>query len=251
MMRVVKIGGRPQSDPRLVPEMIRAWNREPGGLVLVHGGGDELSALMRALGREPTFVQGRRVTTPEDLDLVRMVLSGIANKRLVAALAELHAVGISGEDDGLITATLAADGALGRVGAPAGANPAVIRTLLAAGHLPVVSPVARAIEDGGAYNVNGDDAAAALAVALDADELCLVSDVPGVRADGETLRSLDPESARDLIARGIAVGGMAAKIDAALAAVARGVASVRIGDFSLLDDPAAGTRLAATSVRVP
>jgi acetylglutamate kinase len=244
-MRVVKVGGRPQADPALPAAVLHAWHAAPGGLVLVHGGGDELSSLMRAFGREPEFRHGRRVTSPADLDLVRMALSGAANKRLVSQLREANAVGLSGEDGALVEATLADDGAMGRVGMPARVHPGVLRALLAAGHLPVVSPVARAAEDGGAYNVNGDDAAAAIAVALDAAELVLVSDVAAV-LDGTTpLAMLDAAAARAMMADGRAAGGMAAKLDAALLALARGVPRVRIGNLTTLTDPQAGTRVVA------
>src|SRR5476651_275267 len=104
MTRVVKIGGRAQTNPRLINALREAWKSRPGELCVVHGGGDEVSAMQRALGREPVFIGGRRVTSEEDLDLLRMVLSGVVNKRLVNAMvtAGLPAVGISGEDGALI-----------------------------------------------------------------------------------------------------------------------------------------------------
>jgi acetylglutamate kinase len=246
-LRVIKVGGRPQSDPALIPALLAACRSTPQGVVLVHGGGDELSALMRAFGREPEFRDGRRVTSPQDLELVRMALSGAANKRLVSLLTEARAVGISGEDGAMLSATLAADGAMGRVGEPATVAPALVRTLLAAGFLPVVSPVSRAVEDGGAYNVNGDDAAAALAVALEASELLMVSDVASV-LDGTTpCSTLDAAEARAMIADGRARAGMAAKLDAALQAVARGVPRVRIGNLTAITDPQAGTAVHAVA----
>ncbi|MCU0623411.1 MAG: acetylglutamate kinase [Gemmatimonadaceae bacterium] len=250
-LRVLKVGGRPQADPALGPAVLAAWSLAPGRLVLVHGGGDELSQLMRAMGREPEFRGGRRVTAEADLDLVRMALSGLANQRLVSRLAAARAVGISGEDDGLITATLAHDGALGRVGEPHATRPSLVHTLLATGHLPVVSPVARAAEDGGAYNVNGDDAAAALAVGLNAIELVLVSDVPAVLDEGRPVSRLPASAARAMIADGRAAGGMAAKLEAALAAVTRGVPRVRIGNLHAINDPAAGTLVLADSGATP
>ena len=103
MTRVIKVGGRPQTDPALASAVALDWNRANGGLVLVHGGGDEVSMLQAALGGSTTFVNGRRVTTEKDIDLVRMALSGSANKRLVATLVEcgIDAVGFSGEDAAL------------------------------------------------------------------------------------------------------------------------------------------------------
>jgi acetylglutamate kinase len=143
--RIIKIGGRVQTDtrlPRAIPEAQRALI---SGLVVVHGGGDEIGALMRTLGHEPRFVGGRRATTSEELDIVRMVLSGTSNKRLVAACASvgLRAVGISGEDGGLLHAHVAPGAPLGRVGERFSAKPQLLRDLVATGWLPVVSPVGR------------------------------------------------------------------------------------------------------------
>lgn len=250
-LRVVKIGGRLQSSPTLAAEIAAAWNRAPGSLCVVHGGGDEISALQRRLGSEATFSGGRRVTSDADIDLVRMVLSGTANKRLVAALvtAGVRAVGVSGEDDGMLQATIAAGGALGRAGLPSSVDPELLHALLAGGWLPVISPVARESGDTGkALNVNGDDAAAAIAAALAADELLLLSDVPGVLVNGMPRGVLDDESARALVRDGSATGGMAAKLDAACAALARGVPRVRIGDAAALLDANAGTTLVPTSL---
>jgi acetylglutamate kinase len=213
----------------------------------VHGGGDEISALQRALGVEPRFVGGRRVTTDADLGLLRMTLSGSANKRLVARLidAGVPAIGLSGEDAGLLTATPASP-ELGRVGTPVSVRSSLLTLLIAQGYLPVISPVARGT-DGGPLNVNGDDAAAAIGVSMGADELLLLADVPGVRHGDSILPSLDPDGARALIASGVAAGGMAAKLEAALRAAQNGVATVRIGDLTALTDSSAGTTLSASA----
>jgi acetylglutamate kinase len=247
-LRVIKIGGRPQQDPALLDALRDAWRAAPGSFVVVHGGGDELSTLQRAFGREPQFIGGRRVTADADIDLVRMTLSGAANKRLVSALAEARAVGLSGEDAGVLSAQRTPDAAMGRVGVPTTSDPALLRLLLAAGHLPVISPVARAIEDGGAYNVNGDDAAAAIAVALGAAELVLVSDVAAVLDHGAPLAALTADDARAMIADGRASGGMVPKLDAALLALARGVARVRIGNLTAIHSRDAGTIVHAAAL---
>ena len=245
MTRVVKVGGRPQADPRLASVVASCWSRDAGNVVLVHGGGDEVSALQAALGGESTFVEGRRVTTAKDIELVRMALSGSANKRLVATLVEcgIDAVGLSGEDAGLIIAAPTDDTRLGHVGVPRTVNVAFLRHLLSGGYMPVISPVSRDASGtmGAALNVNGDDAAAAIAAALGAAELLLVADVPGVMCDGSVLPSLTPDAARALIAEGVAVGGMQAKLQAALAAIAGGVPQVRISDLIAIDDPDRGT----------
>lgn len=247
-MRVVKIGGRAQRDARLEAAIASVWRAEPGGLCLVHGGGDEISTLQRALGVEPAFVGGRRVTAAGDIDAIRMALSGAANKRLVARLTAsgVPAVGLSGEDAGLLGAHLDVEAGMGRVGVPAWVDVRLLRHLLAGPYLPVLSPLARDLDaaDGNALNVNGDDAAAAIAAALDADELLFVADVPGVLLGGSPVSRLEADEAAAAIASGAANGGMAAKLQAGVAALERGVARVRIGDLDALLDPARGTTLA-------
>jgi acetylglutamate kinase len=245
-MRVVKIGGRAQTDPRLASALRDAWQENPGGMCVVHGGGDEISAMQRALGREASFVGGRRVTSQGDLELLRMVLSGIVNKRLVNSLvtAGISAVGISGEDAALIRAEPIDEASLGFAGKPVGVNVALLRTLMQSRYLPIISPVGynAAGESGGLLNVNGDDAAAAIAVGLKAEELLLIADVEGVRdASGQTASSLNGEAVRELIAKGIAVGGMAAKLESAQTALGLGVPRVRIGDLGALSDEESGT----------
>jgi acetylglutamate kinase len=245
-MRVVKVGGRAQADPRFASALSEAWNNSPKSLCVVHGGGDEISAMQRALGREATFIGGRRVTSESDLDLLRMVLSGLVNKRLVNALvtAGIPAVGLSGEDDSLIGAQIIDADSLGFAGRPTAINVQLLRTLIDAGSMPVISPVGydAASGKGGALNVNGDDAAAAIAAALDAEELLLIADVEGVLdARGELVQALSIESSRDLITSGIAAGGMAAKLESAHAALLAGVDRVRICDIAGLADSERGT----------
>ena len=246
MMRVVKIGGRAQADPRLFAILAEAWNDSPGSLCVVHGGGDEVSAMQRALGRETAFIGGRRVTSKNDLDLMRMVLSGLVNKRLVNGLvaAGVTAVGLSGEDGALIRAEIIDAECLGFAGRPTSVNAQLLQVLINAGNMPVISPVACDGEsaEGGALNVNGDDAAAAIAAALGADELLLIADVEGVRDErGEIIPVLSLESARELIENGTATGGMAAKLESAHAALVAGVDRVRICDLAGLVDDERGT----------
>jgi acetylglutamate kinase len=245
-MRVVKIGGRAQGDPGITVALRQAWTDSPNGVCIVHGGGDEVSSMQRALGREAAFVGGRRVTSQSDLDLLRMVLSGVVNKRLVNALvaAGVPAVGLSGEDDALIGAEVIDAASLGLAGRPTAINVQLLRTLMDAGYMPVISPIGydATTGKGGALNVNGDDAAAAIAVSLRADELLLIADVEGVRgAEGEVVQSLSIESARDLITSGVAAGGMAAKLESAHTALLGGVDRVRICDIAGLVDSERGT----------
>lgn len=252
-MRVVKLGGRVQTDPALPATLADAW-KAAGALVVVHGGGDEVSALQKAFGREAQFVNGKRVTQVEDLDLLRMALSGSANKRLVAGMvsAGLNAVGVSGEDAGLLTAIAESRATMGEVGTPAGVNVPLLSHLLAGGYCPVISPLARDAHNpqGGVLNVNGDDAAAAIAVALQAAELLLISDVDGVLVDGQPVAVMDADAARESIRSGVARGGMAAKLEAALGALARGVARVRIGALRAITDDTRGTVITLAGVSV-
>src|SRR4051812_20865850 len=194
MTRVIKIGGRPQGDPAFASTLASGWSSSGGGTVLVHGGGDEVSTLQKALGGTAQFINGRRVTTAKDIDLVRMALSGSANKRLVSTLVErgIDAVGLSGEDASLIAASPMDAEQLGHVGVPTKVNVAFLRHLISGGYLPVISPVSRDGSGamGAALNVNGDDAAAAIAVALGAVELLLVADVEGVMKNGKVIPTL-------------------------------------------------------------
>lgn len=241
-----------QDDPRLGATLVEAARTSDGGLVVVHGGGDDISALQRRLGHEPRFVGGRRATTGEELEIVRMVLSGSANKRLVARLqsAGARAVGVSGEDGGLLAAHVETGAPLGRVGERVRADATLLCDLLAAGWLPVVSPVARDADDAGGagLNVNGDDAAAAIAIALGASELIFVADVAGVLVEGVPTRVLSADDASALIARGVAAGGMAAKLEAGQSALLHGVARVRIADLDALTDASRGTTLLPPTV---
>lgn len=247
MTRVIKIGGRPQLDATLPVAVATAQQAEPGSLVIVHGGGDEVSTLQRLFGVEARFAGGRRVTSALDIDIIRMALSGSANKRLVSALidAGVSAIGLSGEDGALLTAEPLDPKQYGHVGTPAAVNTVLIRELLGRGYLPVISPVSRSTDPalGATLNVNGDDAAAAIAAALGAEELLLVSDVAGVLVDAQPVPVLGPDDAQRLIDDGIARGGMAAKLEAALSALDGGVQRVRISDISAITDVHRGTVL--------
>lgn len=249
MIRLIKIGGRAQQSHALVPALAAAYRLTPGSLVVVHGGGDEVTTLQQQMGRVPQFIRGRRVTSEEDIAILRMTLSGIVNKRMVAALVAqgVRAIGISGEDAGFVGAEPIDVATMGRVGHPTAIDPALVRHLLAGGLLPVISPLARDVTaaDGRALNVNGDDAAAAIAAALGATELLLVADVPGVLRENVVLPTLDLSTARALINAGTVTSGMIAKLEAAERALGLGVARVRIGDLRAIADDAAGTRLSA------
>lgn len=203
-------------------------------VVVVHGGGATVTRLAERLGRQPTFVDGLRVTDDATMELVEMALGGGVNTRLTAGLqaAGAPAAGVSGLDGGLLRAAPhPAAATLGRVGRVEGVDPTLARSLLAEGFLPVVSPVAGDGE-GRTYNVNADEAAAALAGALGAEKLVLLTDVDGVYRDGDRgdgpVAELDPAGARDLVARGVADRGMAPKLEACLAALEAGVGCAHV-----------------------
>ena len=243
---VVKLGGRTQGDPALPLALASLWRSCDGRLVIVHGGGDQISALQRLRGEEPVFVGGRRVTTPLVLELVRMVLSGGANKQLVSALTAVGvpAVGISGEDAALLPARPIDAAIFGASGTPGRVDPALVLHLLSGGYLPVISPVGTDTDDEahGALNINGDDAAAAIAVALGAKELLLMVDVEGVLdGDRALILSLTLPDAHALVESGVAGGGMAAKLEACEIALSGGVRRVRVGNISSLTGLDAGT----------
>src|SRR6266545_3193390 len=255
MKRVIKIGGRAQASSQLPESIATLWNRAPGSLCLVHGGGDEISAFQRRVAASPTFVNGRRVTTKEDVAIVRMVLSGLVNKRLVSQLvaAGVPAVGISGEDASMLTATRI-DPSLGFVGKPANVSVRLIQTLLDESYLPVISPLAteKGGKEGEALNVNGDDAAAAIAIALDAAELLFVADVEGVlNENGQAMASLERVEATELAQKGVINSGMRAKLEAGFAALTGGVERVRISTISGLSNPDAGTVLSMEQSLIP
>lgn len=252
MISVIKLGGRVQSDRALIPVLGEMWQANPGSMCIVHGGGDEITSLQRTLGRKPSFANGRRITTIEDMELVRMVLSGSANKRLVSALGAggIPAVGVSGEDGGMLAAEPINAREFGRSGKPVSASVGLLRTLLSAGFLPVISPVANDVtsQKGEALNVNGDDAAAVIAAVLRA-ELWLVTDVAGVlNGKRELLESLDPAQVDSLVADGTVNSGMRAKLEAGFDALAAGAAGVRIVGLDALRGKGTGTLLSLTPV---
>ena len=247
MTVVLKLGGRVQAAEELGSAIRSLHSGGRGLLCVVHGGGDEVTALQRELGREPVFVGGRRVTTKEDIDLVRMVLSGSANKRLVSMLsaAGVPAVGISGEDGGLLPAELIDPSLLGRAGKPLAPDTRIITSLVESGFLPVISPVGidATSAPGGALNINGDDAAAAIAAALGA-ELWMIADVSGVLDEAKTvIPEIDPRQADVLMTAGVVSRGMQAKLEAGFAALVAGSPAVRIASLDAFNDDNAGTFL--------
>lgn len=242
-MQIIKIGGAALSDANWLSRFAR---HAAGGShrVIVHGGGPEISALAQQLGIEFQWHGGRRVTSEQALDVTSMVLTGRINKRIVRALCAvgIEAMGVSGEDAGLLRARVGHGGALGRVGEITEVRGEILRAMITLGVTPVISPVSLG-EDGGALNVNADEAAVAVAKALCAKELLFLTDVPAVRDASGNRAELQISEAQQLIDSEVATGGMAVKLGAAIAALNAGVQRVRVGALEMMNDPQAGTEI--------
>lgn len=231
-MQVLKIGGNELSDSGFVESMARAVVRMSEPVVIVHGGGQAIADMQTRLGLQAIKVDGLRVTDAESLAVSQMVLSGHANKTIVVALirAGVDAVGISGVDGGLLRCIKrehpTAD--LGYVGQIVKVRPAVVRHLIAQSITPIISPISLGL-DGQIYNVNADEAAGALAAALEATRLSFISNVPGVLdQDDRPIPSLTPAQTEQLIQSGVIHDGMVPKVRAALAVIEQGVPQARI-----------------------
>lgn len=214
--------------------------------VIVHGGGPEITGMLKKVGKESSFVGGLRVTDAETMEIAQMVLVGKVNKDIVGMINSIggSAVGLSGKDGNLLVAekkmgrVRTRDGAeelvdIGHVGEVRQVNPGIVNTVIREGYIPVVAPVAEG-EAGESYNVNADSAAGALAVALKADKLIILTDVEGILADrndkNSLLSTITAEDVPGLIHRGIIDGGMIPKVECCVAALRGGVSTTHILD---------------------
>ena len=265
MRILVKVGGSQLEEPRARAELVRSVAKaRASGLevVLVHGGGNQIRALVRRLGLREAYHEGLRITDAATAEVVQMVLAGLVGKSLAAAFEQqgVRAVSISGADGSTFAPVPERrDGVdLGFVGAVGRVDPRLVETLLAAGYLPLVAtvapdPAAPTGTSGSFYNVNADTAAGPLARALAAEALLFLTDVRGVLdAEGHLIPSLSPDRCAALRAEGVLSGGMIPKVEAALAALARNPeALVKIAPAAGEDavraalDPAVGTRFTA------
>lgn len=258
---VVKFGGNAMGDPSLADRfaedvvLMRAVGLRP---VVVHGGGPQIGDLMNRLGMQAEFIDGLRVTDADTLDIARMVLVGKVNRDIVSSI-NVHgplAVGLSGEDGGLIRAE-ARNPDLGFVGDVTAVNPAILVGLLAEGLIPVISTIGSDAE-GQAYNINADTVAGAVAAALSAEKVIYLTDIVGLLADVTDPSSLisvaSVAQVEGLVASGALAGGMIPKVQACLDAVSAGVASAHILDgriphvllLELFTDTGVGTMVVAT-----
>ena len=200
--------------------------------VVVHGGGPMINEMLARLGIETRFEHGKRVTDAATVEVVEMVLAGRINAAITEAIGAQggRAVGLTGKDAGLMVCE-PADPALGFVGRPAEMDVSILRTLFAAHAIPVIAPIGAGRGPGETWNVNGDTAAGAIAGALKADRLLLLTDVAGVKdREGHVVTELTPERAREMIADGTIVGGMIPKVETALGAIEAGVRATVIID---------------------
>ena len=253
---VVKYGGNAMIDENLkqqVMEDIALLWLIGVKVVLIHGGGPEISETMKRLGKKSEFVNGLRVTDKETVDIVQMVLAGKVNKTLVNLLQMKggHAVGLSGIDGGILEAAMK-DEALGYVGEITKVRTQPITDLLEKNYIPVISTIA-SDRQGNTFNINGDTAAACIAGALGAERLIMMTDIAGLLMDKDDPSTLIPaitvSEAKKLFDNGIISGGMIPKVDCCIEAIEKGVRHVVIMDgrvphsilMELLTDEGAGT----------
>jgi len=233
---VIKYGGSALSQAQRATFAVDAVLLKYLGLrpVIVHGGGPQIGATLERLGKKSTFVGGLRVTDDETMDVVEMVLCGQVNRQIVSLVQEAggRAVGLTGADGNMLRVTqrLENDRDLGRVGRVIGVDVEAITAVAAAGFVPVIAPIG--VDDRGVtHNVNADEAAGAIAGALRAEKLILLTDVEGVMdRTGRLVPALGTEEASKQIAEGTIAGGMIPKVECCIAALEAGVASAHIID---------------------
>ncbi len=229
----VKCGGRAAEEEKsltlLSAETAALSKRTP--VIFVHGGGAAVSALSRTLGLEPVFRDGIRLTSPEEMDVVDMVLGGKMNTALVRKLcaAGTRAVGITGCDAATFTGRPISPGS--QTGKITVCDPGLIRSLIDTGYLPVMASTSMTA-DGTALNINADEAALAVSAAVGASVLLFLSDIPGILKGGEVIRVLKASDAEKEIASGVISGGMIPKVRSSRDALEKGVGKVIIGQYS-------------------
>ncbi|MGR3562262.1 MULTISPECIES: acetylglutamate kinase [Roseobacteraceae] len=231
---VIKLGGHAMGSDEAMDEFARdvVLMRQVGvNPVIVHGGGPMINKMLERLQIKSEFKNGKRVTDAATMEVVEMVLSGIVNSQIVQAITEQggRAVGVSGKDGGLIVCDHE-DPELGLVGKPTEVNPALLRDFAEKEIIPVIAPLGMG-RNGETFNINGDTAAGAIAAALKADRLLLLTDVAGVKnAAGEVMTELKAHHIREMTEDGTIAGGMIPKTETALDAIDGGVRAVVILD---------------------
>ncbi len=231
---VIKLGGHAMSNDIAMKNfaqdivLMKQCNLNP---IIVHGGGPAINKFLEKVNIESTFIDGKRVTTRESIPIIEMVLSGSVNKNIVSSINNQggKAIGLSGKDAKLMVCE-ADNHKLGFVGKPSKINPEILKIFLESDFIPVVAPIGTGI-DGHTYNVNADTAAGAIAAALSADRLLLLTDVDGVKnKDGNLLTRLTIADVKDLITNGTIINGMIPKTETAIKALEGGVRAAVILD---------------------
>lgn len=234
---VIKYGGAAMTEAHLKRQfaedvvLMKYVGMHP---VIVHGGGPQISDMMKRLGMEPKFIEGVRVTDPETLSIVEMVLGGTINKEIVTLINQMggKGVGLTGKDGRLIKAKRLSGKkeTMGQVGEVASVDPEILKILDEGRFIPVIAPIG-ADETGDTYNINADLVAGSLAAALAAEKLLILTDVAGILDEtGTLIPSLSKKKVEQLIREGIVKGGMMPKLEAALSAVENGVHKAHIID---------------------
>lgn len=243
---VIKYGGAAQIEARLKDSfaqdvvLLNFIGIRP---IIIHGGGPKISEMMKKLGKEPSFIQGQRITDRETMDIVEMVLGGLINKEIVAIINSHggRAIGLSGKDGGLIRAKKKllrksiATGEeevidIGLVGEVDSVEPGILNCLERDGFIPVIAPIGIG-KDGSAFNINADYVASAIATSLKAEKLILLTDVPGIKDERDNvISSINRKDIKGLIDNGTVSGGMLPKVQACVSALEGGVKKTHIID---------------------
>ncbi len=231
---VIKLGGHAMSDSKAISNfardvvLMKQCNVNP---IIIHGGGPMINNFLKKMNIETAFVDGKRVTDTETIDIIEMILCGHVNKNLVSAINFQggKAVGLSGKDANLMTCT-PDQPKFGMVGKPSNINPAILKNFIESDFIPVIAPIGIGL-DKKTYNVNADTVAGAIASSMKADRLLLLTDVPGVKnRQGELLSKLSVQEVKILLKDGTIKGGMIPKASTAVEAVEKGVRAVVVLD---------------------
>jgi acetylglutamate kinase len=229
---VIKTGGRAASDRGAMKELFMEMKQlsDKYSFVFVHGGGAEVSRISKIFGHEPQFVDGIRLTTKEEMEVVDMVLSGRVNKEIVrlANTSGLNAIGLSGSDSFLFTGERRSKDS--HTGVVTDVKCRILKILMKESIIPVVSSTSMSVE-GTALNINADEAALAISSDLKADRLFFISDIPGVMKNEKVINVMNEENIENEISEGVISGGMIPKVKSSIAALKEGVLSISIGEY--------------------
>lgn len=231
---VIKTGGKVAVISKELTDLIAEIKElhKDYNFALVHGGGAEVTAMSKVYGLEAQFIDGVRMTTKPEMDIVDSVLAGKVNKRLVREFQSLgvNAVGLSGNDGKIFTGDSIDSAGENRTGKVSKINPELLNLLLEAGYTPVINSVSME-NSGKPLNINADDAALAISSAIEADKVIFISDIPGILKDGNVIERVTPDIIKEEIASGVISGGMIPKVQNSLQALEMGTHSVAISNY--------------------